>query len=184
MNPGGSITEVLGIVVQFLRHGSVTPPGMDVQAALALDRASKEQSWRIIEWVTRLVFLGVALRVLPAVLRKGADPKTVALGTGILTVALLTIAGHRFQSWYLPAALPFFGLACTDAWRRWWIAVVAVAVPVEFACVLERSSAVYPAWGAATTGLQVVVFVLWFRARYLRSAGDVAPRGATAPAAP
>jgi hypothetical protein len=184
MNPGGSITEVLGIVVQFLRHGGVTPPAMDVQEALALDRASKEQTWRIIEWVVRLVFLGIVARVLPAVLRKGADPKAVALGTGAVTVALLTIAGHRFQCWYLPAALPFFGLACTEAWRRWWIAVVAVAVPVEFACVLERSSAVYPAWGAATTGLQVIVFILWFWARYLRSGGDAAPRAAIAPAEP
>jgi hypothetical protein len=168
MNPGGSITEVLGILVEYLRHGSVTPPDMSVQAALALDRASKEQTWHVVEWITRVVFLVVAARVLPAMLRKGADPKTIALGTGVLTVALLTIAGHRFQAWYLPAALPFFGLACTAVWRRWWTVIVAVAVPVDFACVLERSSAAYPAWGAVTTGAQVIVFVLWFRARYLR----------------
>ncbi len=188
MNPGGSITEVLGIVVQFLRTGSVTPPDMAVQAAVDLDRATKESSWRIVSWITRIVFLVIVARVVPAMVRRpaaGHDPeRTLALGTGVVTVALLTIAGHRFQSWYLPAALPFFGLACPDVWRRWWTAVVAVAVPVDFACVLERSSAVYPAWGAVTTGALVVVFVLWFKGRYLRFPDDDgAPPAARAPAA-
>ncbi len=167
MNPGGSITEVLGIVFQFLRTGSVTPPDLAVQAALELDRTTKHVSWLVVSWTMRLVFVVVAARVFPAMLRKGADERTLALGTGVITIALLTLASHRFQSWYLVAALPFFGLSCTTAWRRWWTMVVAVAVPVDFACVLERTSSVYPAWGALTTGAVVVVFLWSFRARYL-----------------
>jgi hypothetical protein len=185
MNPGGSITEVLGIVVQYVRTGSVTPPDMAVQAALEVDRAAKQTSWVVVSWVMRVVFLGVAARVLPPMLRKDASEETLALGTGVLSVALLTLAHHRFQSWYLLAVLPFFGLACTAPWKRWWTAVVALSVPVEFACVLERSSPVYPVWGALTTGAVVVVFVAWFRGRYWWFPGGAAARrGTRAPAAP
>jgi hypothetical protein len=101
-------------------------------------------------------------------------------------VALLTVASHRFQCWYLLAALPFFGLASTPVWRKWWIAVVTVSVPVDFACVLERSSPVYPVWGAITTGAQVIVFLAWFRSRYWQPAALAAasPRATTAPEAP
>jgi hypothetical protein len=185
MNPGGSITEVLGILAQLVRTGSITPPDMAVQAALELDRAAKQGSWQAVSWITRVVFLGVALRLLPAMLRRGASEEARALGTGALTVALLTLASHRFQCWYLVAALPFFGLACTPAWSRWWVAVVAVSVPVDFACVLERASPVYPVWGAVTTGALVLTFVAWFRPRYWwPQAGVGARREATAPAAP
>ncbi len=191
MNPGGSITEVLGIVVQFLRGGSVTAPDMPVQAALALDRASKEATWRVLSWILRGVFLVILARVLPAMLRRRADDRTIALGTGVLTVALLTIASHRFQCWYLIAALPFFGVAgdVPPAWTRWWIAATTVSVAVDFACVLERSSPVYPVWGAATTGALAVVFVAWFKSRYVdfpRSSpvAVAAPPGTTPPEAP
>jgi hypothetical protein len=166
MNPGGSITEVLGIVVQYVRTGSVTAPDMAVQSAIELDRATKQASWTLVSWVVRGVFVVVAARIVPAMLRKDASNEDVALGTGALTVALLTLASHRFQCWYLLAALPFFGLASTPAWRRWWVAAVAVAVPVDFGCVLERTSPVYPVWGAVTTGALVVVFVTSFRSRY------------------
>ena len=158
MNPGGSITEVLGILFQLLVHGSVTPPDMAVQTALEVDRAAKQASWLVVSWIARIVFLAVVARVLPRMLRKTADERTVALGTGALTVALLTLASHRFQCWYLLAPLPFFGLECPPVWRRWWTAAVAVAVPVDFACVLERTSPVYPVWGALSTGTLVVVF--------------------------
>jgi len=139
MNPGGSITEVLGILLQLLLHGSVTPPDMAVQTAVEVDRAAKQASWLVVSWIARVVFLAVVARVLPRMLRKTADERTLALGTGVLTVALLTLASHRFQCWYLLAPLPFFGLECPPVWRRWWTAAVAVAVPVDFACVLERS---------------------------------------------
>jgi hypothetical protein len=184
MNPGGSITEVLGIVVQWLRTGTVTAPDMAVPAALTADRAAKEGTWAILEWIQRLVFLTVAVRVLPAMLRKTADERTIAAGTGILTVALLTIASHRFQCWYLVAALPFFGLACPPAWKRWWVAVVALSVAVDFACVLERTSPLYPVWGAVSTGALVLLFVAWFRPRYLAFPGPASARpAATAPGA-
>jgi hypothetical protein len=191
MNPGGSITEVMGIVVQFLRTGTVTPPDMAVQGAVEVDRASKHLSWWLVSWLTRLVFVVIAARVIPVMLRRGAGEDTIALGTGVVTVALVTIASHRFQCWYLLAALPFFGLACTPPWRRWWVAVVAVSVPVDFACVLERSSVVYPVWGAVSTGALVVVFLAWFKSRYLDFPGDArqaraesgAPPAATAPEA-
>jgi hypothetical protein len=185
MNPGGSITEVVSILVQFVRSGSVTPPDMAVHSAVELDRATKQATWTAVSWVMRLVFAGVAARVFVDIFRKGADDRTVALGTGTLTVGLLTLASHRFQCWYLVAALPFFGLATTPAWRRWWLLAVAVCPTVDFACMLERSSPLYPVWGAVTTGAQIVVFVAWFRARYLRPAGDAGLRRDTrAPAEP
>jgi hypothetical protein len=185
MNPGGSITEVLGIVVQWLRGGSVTPPDMAVQTALEVDRAAKQTSWLVVSWTMRFVFLAVVARVLPPMFRKASDDRTIALGTGVLTVALLTLASHRFQCWYLLAPLPFFGLACPPVWRRWWTAAVAASVPVDFACVLERTSPIYPVWGTLTTGALVVVFVLWFRARYGAFPGGVDARPeATAPGAP
>jgi hypothetical protein len=185
MNPGGSITEVLGIVVQWLGGGSVTPPDMAVPSALAMDRAAKQVSWLVVSWILRVVFLAVVARVLPPMFRKTSDARTLALGTGILTTALLTLASHRFQCWYLLAALPFFGLACPPVWRRWWTAAVAVSVPVDFACVLERTSPVYPVWGALSTGALVVVFIAWFRPRYLDFPDGAGARPvATAPAAP
>jgi hypothetical protein len=185
MNPGGSITEVLGILVQWLRGGGVTPPDMAVQTALQVDRAAKQVSWLIVSWIMRVVFLVVVARVLPAMFQKPSDEATIALGTGVLTVALLTLANHRFQSWYLLAALPFFGLACPAVWKGWWVAVVAVSVPVDFACMLERTSPVYPVWGALTTGALVVVFVSRFRARYVDFPDGAAARPeARAPAAP
>ncbi len=185
MNPGGSITEVLGIVVQWLRTRTVTAPDMAVPIALEVDRTAKGASWLVVSWIMRVVFVAVVARVLPPMLRKNADDRTLALGTGILTTALLTLASHRFQCWYLLAALPFFGLACPPAWRRWWIAVVAVSVPVDFACVLARTSPVYPVWGALTTGTLVVVFVAWFRSRYVDFPDGAGARPeATAPEAP
>jgi hypothetical protein len=185
MNPGGSITEVLGIVVQWLRTGSVTPPDMAVAAALAADRAAKESTWMAISWLQRLVCLAIVVRVLPSMLRQGAGAPAIALGTGTVAIALLTIASPRFECWYLVAALPFFGLACPPAWRRWWIAAVSLSVPVDFGCMLDRSSPIYPVWGAVTTGAIVLVFVAWFPSRYLAFLGRAtARRPATEPAAP
>jgi hypothetical protein len=182
MNPGGSVTEVGGIVAQYvIRGGAVTPPDMPVQQALELDRKTKRQSWELVSVLMKGLFVGLSVAVVQ-LLRKRRDDEHVALATGIATVAFLTFASRRFQCWYLLAALPFFGLAVTPAWRRWWIAIVAVSVPVDFACVLERTSPVYPVWGALTTGAQVVLFFAWFRARYVEPAllpAD-APRGTTA----
>jgi hypothetical protein len=187
MNPGGSLTEVGGILVQFVLHaGAVTPPDMPVHAALALDRVEKGQAWKFM-WVLLAPLSWSLMGSAIASLRKRRDDEHLGLVTGIVTVAFLTIASRRFQCWYLLAALPFFGLATTQAWKRWWVAIVLVAVPVDFNCVLERTSPVYPVWGALTTGAQVVLFLAWLKSRYwapeLLGPGD-APPGATAPAAP
>ena len=200
MNPGGTFVEVGAILVQLVtKAGSVTPPDMPVQAALALDRATKHASWVVLGVIARVVFV-VAVWGATRALRGrrgeaasagdhdgvgGRDP--VAAIAGAITVALLTLGSPRFQCWYLLAALPFFGLSLPPAWRRWWVLVAAVSVPVDFACMLERSSPVYPVWGAATTGAQVVAFFAWFSSRYwqrFERPAVAAPPAATAPEGP
>jgi len=194
MNPGGSITEVVGILVHLVRGGGVPSAATPVAAAVDAEHAANAGTWATTELVLRLVTLAIGARVLVVMLRKPHDEARVALGTGTLVVALLTLASHRFQSWYLVAALPFFGLACTERWRRWWVAVVAVAPTTEFVYVMPRSAALLGPWVAATTGATVVLFLAWFGARFLRledplpatrapTAGD-APPGTRAPGAP
>ena len=182
MNPGGSITEVVGILVNLLRGGGIPHADAPVQGALALDRASSGATWFVVSLVLRLVTLGVGLHLLRWMFREPHDDERVALGTGALVIAAITLASHRFQAWYLIAALPFFGLCCTEAWRRWWVAVVAVAPTTEFVYVLPRTSLVLPVWVAVTTGATVILFLAWFRARFVSLAAG-APRGATAPGA-
>jgi hypothetical protein len=186
MNPGGSITEVAGILVQVIFRGWITAPDLPVQTALAIDREAKHESWAAMAYLTRTAFV-VIMAGLAMAARKGRDRERTALLTGAATIAFLTLLLPRFQCWYLLAALPFFGLSLTPAWKKWWVAIVAVSVPVDFACVLERTSPLYPVWGAVTTGAQVLLFVAWLKPRYfqLDSAGDdVAPRAAKAQAEP
>jgi hypothetical protein len=78
---------------------------------------------------------------------KPYDEGRIALGTGTLIVAVLTLASHRFQSWYLVAALPFFGLRCTAVWQRWWISVIPLAVGTEFIHVLPRTARFFCRYG-------------------------------------
>jgi hypothetical protein len=166
MNPGGSITEVVGILVDLLRGGPAPHADAPMTQALALDQATHATTWLVVSLVLRLLTLGVAARLLWAMLRR-PDEGTLALGTGALVVAVVTLASHRFQSWYLLAALPFFGLQCTAAWRRWWVAVVALAVSTELVHVLPRASLLLPVWSVVTNGGVVIVFLMSFRARYL-----------------
>jgi hypothetical protein len=100
-------------------------------------------------------------------LSKPHDDDEIALGTGVIVVAVITLASHRFQSWYLLVALPFFGLRCNDVWRRWWTVVIAVSVSIEFVGVLPRSAFIYAPWTGLTTLAVVVVFLMSFRGRYL-----------------
>jgi hypothetical protein len=181
MNPGGSITEVVGTIVNVLRSGSMPHANAPVRAALELDRTVSSTTWFVVSLVMRLVTLAVGAHVLRAMLREPHDEDRIALGTGALVVAAITLASHRFQAWYLMAALPFFGLCCTDAWRRWWVPVVAVAVSTEFVYVLPRTALVLPAWVAVTTGLTVILFLVSFRARFLsfNACGDVRPAATT-----
>jgi hypothetical protein len=170
MNPGGSITEVVGQVVHVLRGGEINPPDMPVHLAIDLDRKTHGTIWAVVSVIMRIVSVGVGLRVLRDMLRRPSDENTVALGTGVLVVAAITLASHRFQCWYLLAALPFFGLRCTDVWRRWWIAVVGLSVTTDFVHVLPTTAFILPAWSAFSTAGVVVVFLMSFKWRYLNFA--------------
>jgi len=183
MNPGGSITEVVGILVDLLRGGGVPHADAPVTQTLDLDRTTHGSTWFAVSLVLRLVTLAIAVRVLRAMLRRPYDPDRIALGTGTLAVALITLASHRFQSWYLMAALPFFGLHCDEVWRRWWLAAVALSVSTELVQVLPRTSPLLPVASVLGNGGVVVVFLMSFKQRYL-SFGDDARPPATAPAAP
>lgn len=190
MNPGGSITEVAGILFDVARGGAADGGNTPVHLALEAQRASRGTVWFVVSLVLRLVTLGVGARLLAGMLRWPRDPGEagqprdegrIALGTGALVVAVLTLASHRFQSWYLLAALPFFGLRCTEVWRRWWVAVVALSVATEFIHVLPRTSWLLPVWSVVTNGGTVVVFLLSFRARYLAVDSLDSPDAAPAP---
>jgi len=171
-NPGGTITEVIGQVVHFLRGGAIPRPDAPVLEVIALERSTHASTWLVVSLVMRVVALAVGLRVLRVLLRKSSSADTIALGTGVAMVAVLTLASHRFQAWYLLAALPFFGQSCTEAWRRWWIAAVAVSVGMEFVHVLPRTTLLYPVWSVFTTTCLMVVFLMSFRRRYLDFPGD------------
>jgi hypothetical protein len=150
MKPGGSITEVAGHLVHVLSGGPMEP------------------TWRVVSLVLRVVFVGVVATQLAGMLRARTDEDTLALGTGAIVVAAITLASHRFQSWYLMAALPFFGLRCEGPWKRWWLLVVPLSVATEFVHVLPRTAALLPAWSVLTNGGVVIVFLWAFRARFLR----------------
>jgi hypothetical protein len=180
MNPGGSITEVVGTLVDVLRGGGIPHADAPVSQALDLDRAARGGTWFVVSLVMRILTLGIGVRVLLALLRKPYDEDRIALGTGTLVVAVLTLASHRFQSWYLIAALPFFGLRCTEVWRRWWVGVVPLAVGTEFIHVLPRTALLMPVWSVLTNAGVVLMFLMSFKARYLIF--DDAPREARAPA--
>jgi hypothetical protein len=168
MNPGGSITEVVGHLVHVMRGGAVPPADLPPQAAVEMERAAKGPTWFVVSLVLRVVFVGVAARQLTGMLRARSDEGALALGTGAIVVAAITLASHRFQSWYLMAALPFFGLRCDDVWKRWWLLVVPLSVATEFVHVLPRTAALLPVWSVLTNGGVVIVFLGWFRARFLR----------------
>jgi hypothetical protein len=186
MNPGSTVPEVAGYVVYTLRTGRVSPPDVPGRDLAQFDRETKGTTWRIATLLMRVLALGVGLRLLAAMLRGPHDEDRIALGTGALVVAAVTLASHRFHSWYLVAALPFFGLYCNEAWRRWWVMIVSVSVAVLFVHVLPPQSWLLPVWSAITTACLMAVFFMSFRARYLRlesGSADARP-GATAPAAP
>jgi hypothetical protein len=167
MVPGGSIAEVMGHVVHVLRGGAMPSPETPVRIAVEMDRANKATTWFVVSLVMRLVALFIGVRIVRAMLREPRDEGRIAMGTGALVVAVITLVSHRFQSWYLLAALPFFGLHCTAVWRRWWIAIVAVSVAPDFTHMLPKSAVLLPIWSATTTAAGVILFLVWFRGRYL-----------------
>jgi hypothetical protein len=181
MNPGGSIVEVVGILVQLVRDGGAPRADMPVHEALELARATNGTTWFVTSLVLRILALGVGARVVRSMLRRPVDEGRIALGTGILIVVVVTLASHRFQSWYLMTALPFFGLACNRVWRRWWMAVVPLAVSTELIHVLPTTSPLLPVWSALSNGGVVVVFLISLRGRYFREGARpeaMAPQGA------
>lgn len=167
MNPGGTLTEVAGILVHVVRGGAPPSPEMSVTEALAADRATHGATWSFVSLVLGLIVLRIAIHVFAAIIQNPKDEDVAALGTGILIVALTTLAARRFEPWYLMAALPFFGLRCTNEWKRWWIAAVVAAVAPTFMNLLPRSAALLPVWSVVTTVGAMVVFLSSFKARYL-----------------
>jgi len=101
----------------------------------------------------------------------GGQPEVTAVGTGALIVVAATLGAPKFEPWYLLPALPFFGLSCTQAWRRWLTTAVALSVLPTFANILPAASPIVPVWGVVTTGANVAWFVALFRSRYLGSLG-------------
>ena len=172
MNPGGSITEVAGIVVRFLRDGHLPRADLPVRAAVDFDRATNAGTWSVISLVLRALTVIIGARTLRDMLRQPPDERRIALGTGVIMIAVTTLASHRFQSWYLVAALPFFGLSSSDAWNKWWLLVVSVSVAVEFSNVLPATSPLFAAWVALSTFAVVATFVAFFRARFFAPLRD------------
>ncbi len=167
MNPGGSVVEAVGEISYAVRARRIDDPSLPAPVLAARNRAAKSSAWRIAALVMRLVALGVGLRVLAAMLRLPQTVERISLGAGTVVVAAVTLFSHRFQSWYLMAALPFFGLGCTNAWKRWWTAAVAVTVSVEFVHVLPKDATLMVIWSVLASLAQVVLFFVSFRARYL-----------------
>lgn len=189
MNAGGTVAEVIGDLVFFAKGGKLLPPDTDVHQVLAYDHATKGWVWAIVNPMMRALAVAVCLRVFAAILRKPEDQKRLALGTGAIVVAAVTLASHRFQAWYLLAALPFFGLAITRAWQKWWVFMVAMSVTPDFLHLVPRGS--LPIWAAFAVGGSVVLFLSWIWGRYVTFDADAeplttpvddddAPRGATA----
>ena len=183
--PGGTIVEVVGDLVLAARGESPSPPSMPSAAAGARDRALMGNAWFIVAAVSlvlKAVTIGVVARLLYLMLKKNR-PDVTALGTGALIVVTITLAGPKFEPWYLLPALPFFGLSCTSAWRRWLTTAVALSVLPTFANVLPSTSPMVPVWGVLSTGANVTWFLAMFRSRYLVSVADTsdaAPRPASA----
>jgi hypothetical protein len=167
LNPGGTLTEFVGIIVHVARGGAAPSPEMSAAEAVAMDRATHGATWTFVSLVLALIVLRIAIHVLAAIIQNPKDEDVAALGTGILVVAITTLAARRFEPWYLMAALPFFGLRSTIEWKRWWIAAVAAAVAPTFMNLLPRGAAILPVWSVVTTVGAMIVFLSSFKARFL-----------------
>ena len=135
-----------------------------------------------VKLAVKVVTMAVIARLLYPMLAK-SRPEVTALGTGAIIVAAVTLGAPKFEPWYLLPALPFFGLSCTSAWRRWLTGAVALGVLPTFANVLPGTSSIVPIWGVLSTGANVAWFFAMFRARYLVSlaeTGDIDARAAEA----
>jgi alpha-1,6-mannosyltransferase len=183
--PGGTLEEVVGDLVLAARGRSPSPPSMTAAVAAAQDRASMGSGWFVVAAVKlamKVLTMAVGVRLLYLMLERNR-PEVTALGTGALVIAAVTLGAPKFEPWYLLPALPFFGLACTSAWRRWLTGAVALGVLPTFANVLPGTSSIVPIWGVISTGANVAWFFAMFRARYLvplAETGQVEARAAEA----
>jgi len=165
MNPGGSLTEAVGDVAHAIK--TVLSPHATLAQATTFSRAEDGGTWFVASLCLRLIALWVGLRTFLDMLRSPGDSRTIALGTGVILVALVTLAGHRFEPWYLLGAVPFFGLACPDVWRRWWVAAAALAVAPTFINVLPPTTLILPIWSVICMIGVATLFLVSFRARFL-----------------
>ena len=183
--PGGTLEEVVGDLVLAARGRSPAPPSTTAAVAAAEDRAAMGGGWLVVAAVklaVKVVTMGVIARLLYLMLARNR-PEVTALGTGAIIVAAVTLGAPKFEPWYLLPALPFFGLSCTSAWRRWLTGAVALAVLPTFANVLPGTSSIVPIWGVLSTGANVAWFFAMFRARYLvplAETGNIDARAAEA----
>ena len=161
--PGGTLVDVAGTVAGALA-GPAATRGTPVEQFDARQQQARARASRIAQVVAALLALA-ALVPLGLQLLRRQDEEWLALATGAIVVAVLTLASPKFQSWYLLAALPFFALSCPPVWRRWWVWAVGLSVTPEFSLVLPRTAVLYAPWGL-TTLASVVVFLAWFRTRF------------------
>ena len=134
-----------------------------------------------VKLLLKAVTFGVGARLLYVMVKQGRRrPEVVALATGALVIVVATLGAPKFEPWYLLPALPFLGLSCTPAWRRWLTAAVGLSVLPTFANVLPRTSPLFAVWGVVSTGANVAWFFAMFRARYM---GTFAAMSEAAPAA-
>jgi hypothetical protein len=164
MVPGGSVVDCVGVVATSLR-GDVFDAKHPLQEPGARPREARASAWKVAQWFMQFLALAAIVPLVLGLLRGFGDER-LAVVTGAFIVALLTLASPKFQSWYLMSALPFFGLSCPPAWRRWWVWVVATSVTEEFSLVLPRTAALFAPCVAISTVATALVFLLWFRARF------------------
>ncbi len=169
MNPGGTLTEVAGYVVQILRGGGVPSPDAPVLEAVAIERSTQASTWFVVSLVMRLI----------ALVHRACASCACHASKASATTRTRARARHGhprrrgayaceppFPGLVSSCVLPFFGQACTKAWRRWWVAIVAVSVSMEFIHVLARASLLLPVWGGLTTAALMVVFLMSFKQRF------------------
>ena len=159
------VVDCVETVVGFLRGEDFFLPKTQPAVAAGQDLEVRAFVWQVAQGLMQLLALAAILPLARSLLR-GYNEKRLAFATGAFVVALLTLASPKFQSWYLMSALPFFGLSCPPAWRRWWVWVVATSVTTEFSLALPPTAMLFSPCAAITTTATAVVFLSWFRARY------------------
>jgi len=159
------VVDCIDGAVRILRGDDRFHPDPLTTEAIGENLEVRAVVWQVAQTVMQLLALAAILALARGLMR-GYDEKGLAFATGALVVALVTLASPKFQSWYLMSALPFFGLSCPPAWRRWWVWAVAASVSTEFSLALPRAATVFPVVSAVTTIATATVFLGWFRARF------------------